>query len=221
MSVSTDVKLRLGVCVAVVAATSLSTAHAAEGPITLTATTPDGDRAPLIGLVRLHGQVPGAGADDPVRITQKQCGLAFFALLSEAHVDASGQFVETVGASIKTEYRAEFKGRISAAVTVDARPSVRLHQVTRSRFRVEVVAWRYFRQAAIQLQRLQRGKWVTIKRARLTRSFTAGRGALLWTTGDVVAAPNVGTSVRVLLPDAQTGPCYLAGFSNTVVVRRR
>jgi hypothetical protein len=184
----------------------------------LSATTPDGDRGPLIGLVRLHGEVPGAGPDDSVRITAKQCGLTIYALLLEAHVDRNGEFVQTVGAGIRTEFRAEWKGRVSAPVTVDARPSVRLKQVTRSRFHVDVVGLRYFRQAQFQLQRLQQGRWVTIKRARLTRSFPAG--VMLWTTGDVITAPNVGTNIRVLLPDAQTGPCYIAGISNTIAVRR-
>ncbi len=144
----------------IAAAASFTTANAAEAPITLSATTPDGDRGPLIGLVRLHGEVRGASPDDSVRITQKQCGLTVFALLLETHVDANGQFVQTVGAGIKTEFRAEWKGRVSAPVTVDARPSVRLKQVTRSRFRVEIVGLRYFRQARFQLQRLQRGRWV-------------------------------------------------------------
>lgn len=212
------VKFRLAVCSALAAGASLSTAQAAEAPITLLATTPDGARAPLVGLVRLRGEVSGARADDVVRITEKQCGLTVFALLLEAHVDANGAFVQTVGANIKTEFRAEWRGRVSAPVSVDARPSVRLKQVTRSRFRVEVVGLRYFRQAQFQLQRLTRGRWVTIKRARLTRAFPAGTN--LWTTGDVVAAPARGTNVRVVLPDGQTGPCYIAGLSNRLVVRR-
>lgn len=205
-------------CCSVAAAASLSTAHAAEAPITLTATTPDGARAPLVGLVRLHGEVPGAGPDDSVRITEKQCDLSVFALLLETHTDRNGQFVQTVGPAIKTEYRVEWRGRVSAPVTIQARPSVRLSQVTRSRFRVQVVGLRYFRRAQVQLQRASGGRWVTIKRARLTRSFPAGTS--LWTTGDVIAAPARGANVRVVLPRSQTGACYIDGVSNTLVVRR-
>jgi hypothetical protein len=95
---------------------------------------------------------------------------------------------------------------------------VRLSQVTRSRFRVDVVALRYFRRAQVQLQRLSRGRWVTIKRARLTRSFPAGTS--LWTTGQIVAAPARGANVRVVLPRSQTGACYIDGVSDTLVVRR-
>jgi hypothetical protein len=207
-------------CCALVVAATLTTAQAAESPITL-------DASPRvsggIGLgsgepVGLRGSVAGGADGDIVRITARQCGLTVFQLLFETHVERDGTFSGHVGALIKTDFRAEWKGRFSAPVTVQARPSVRLTQVARRRFRVEVVALRYFRQAAIQLQRYTGSRWVTISRARLVRSFPAGQ--MLWTTGDVRAAVGKGTTLRAVLPRSQAGVCYVAGVSNVVRASR-
>jgi hypothetical protein len=208
-----------GCCVLVTAAT-LTAAEAAESPITLSASPRVSGG---IGLspgepVGLLGRVAGGADGDIVRITARQCGLTVFQLLYETHVERNGTFSGHVGALIKTDYRAEWKGKFSVPVTVQARPSVRLKQVARQRFRVEVVALRYFRQARFQLQRYTGSRWVTIKRAPLVRSFHAGQ--FLWTVGDVVAAIGQGTTVRAVLPRSQTGVCYVAGASNVLRASR-
>lgn len=213
-------KRRFFGCCALVVAATLTTAQAAESPVTL-------DASPRvsggIGLgsgepVGLRGSVAGGANGDIVRITARQCGLTVFQLLYETHVERDGTFSGHVGALIKTDFRAEWKGKFSAPVTVQARPSVRLTQVSQRRFRVEVVALRYFRQARFQLQRYTGSRWVTIRRARLVRSFHAGR--TLWTIGDAPAAVGKGTNLRAVLPRSQTGACYIAGVSNVLRASR-
>jgi hypothetical protein len=201
---------------AFVAAASLSSAQAAQSPVTL-------DVSPRVwgatGLnsadpLDMRGQVVGGADGDVVRITARECGLPAFRLLFDTHVERNGAFSGHAGAPIRTEFRAEWKGHFSAPVTVRSRPSVRLRQLSRQRFHVDVVALRYFRQARIELQRFTGGRWVTVRRARLTRSFPAGQ--VLWTTGDVVARVSRGTNVRAVLPRSETGACYIAGVSGIV-----
>jgi hypothetical protein len=199
---------------------ALTTAQAAESPVTLQASPRVSGG---IGLssgepIGLLGRVSGGADGDVVRITARQCGLTVFQLLFETHVERDGTFTGHAGAPVRTDFRAEWKGKFSAPVTVQSRPSVRLAQVARRRFRVEVVALRYFRQAQFQLQRYAGGRWATIKRARLGRSFHAGQ--FLWTTGEVAAAVGKGTSLRAVLPRSQTGACYIAGISNVLRASR-
>jgi hypothetical protein len=213
-------KRRLVVVWTVVAVATMTSAEAAESPVTL-------DASPRvsggIGLssgepIGLRGRVVGGAPDDIVRITARQCGLTVFQLLFETHVERDGTFSGHAGALVKTDFRAEWKGRFSAPVTVQSRPSVRLGQVSARRFRVEVVALRYFRGARVELQRYTGARWITIVRRPLTRSFHAGQ--FLWTVGDVVTRVRKGASVRAVLPRSQTGACYIAGVSNIVRTSR-
>jgi hypothetical protein len=209
-------KRRFVACCALAAAATLTAAQAAESPVTLDASPRISGGTGVGGgePVGLRGRVAGGANGDIVRITARQCGLTVFQLLYETHVERDGTFSGHVGAIVKTDFRAEWKGQFSVPVTVQARPSVRLKQVSRRRFRVEVVALRYFRQAQFQLERYTGGRWVTIKRARLVRSFPGGQ--YLWTVGDVLAAVRKGTNLRAVLPRAQSGACYVAGVSNVL-----
>ena len=211
---------RFAGCCALTVAATLTAAQAAESPVTLEASPRISGG---IGLssgepVGLRGRVAGGESGDVVRITARQCDLTVFQLLYETHVERDGTFSGHVGALVKTDFRAEWRGKFSAPVTVQARPSVRLAQVSRARFRVEVVALRYFRQARIELQRYTGSRWVVMKRARLGRSFHAGQ--YLWTVGEVRAAVRKGTNVRAVLPRSQTGACYVAGISNVLPASR-
>jgi hypothetical protein len=209
-------KRRFVACCALAAAATLTAAQAAESPVTLDASPRVSGGIGTSGgePVGLRGRVARGANGDIVKITARQCGLGVFQLLFETHLERDGTFSGHVGALVKTDYRAEWKGQFSAPVTVQARPSVRLNQVARRRFRVEVVALRYFRQASVQLQRYTGSRWVTIKRARLVRSFPAGQ--VLWTVGHVVAVVGKGTNLRAVLPRSQSGACYIAGVSNVL-----
>lgn len=213
-------KRRFAGCCALAVAGTMTAAQAAESPVTLEASPRVSGG---IGLssgepIGLRGRVSGGANGDIVRITARQCGLTVFQLLYETHVERDGTFSGHAGALVKTDFRAEWKEKVSAPVTVQARPSVRLAQVSRRRFRVEVVALRYFQEARFQLQRYAGGRWVTIKRPRLVRAFPAGQ--FLWTTGEVVATVAKGTNLRAVLPRSQTGACYIAGISNVLRASR-
>ena len=65
------------------------------------------------------------------------------------------------------------------------------------------------------LERLVGSKWVTVKKFTVQRTSSGGVAS---STATVRAKLKKGTVIRAVLPKAQAGRCYLAGFTNTLKV---
>ena len=114
-------------------------------------------------------------------------------------------------------FRATSAGAESEPVKLQTRPSVSLVQRPPGKFLVNVNAQRPFWHAKVMLQRFDPKKrlWIDVRRILLTETGAPPGVPWVWTGSDKVrvVVPK-GTTMRAVLPLAQTRPCYLAGYSN-------
>jgi hypothetical protein len=167
--------------------------------------------------VTLFGRVASPNAGEPVTIQGKECGVpgAFFRAVGGTHTVAGGgwtveQFVRTT-----TVLRAVWREATSSTVTIRTRVSVALFERGRNRFDVTAhAAVANLQRKRVLIQRLDRrvGTWRTVKSLTLSSEGFAGFGDRRGVRLDV---PD-GTTLRAVMPRSQTGPCYLAGFSNVL-----
>ena len=159
----------------------------------------------------LSGRIPSTRAGEPVTIFAQAHGRPWGAIATVAS-GPGGVWRHAVRPRIRTSYTAGWNGLSSAPRVIGVRPAVSLRRVGAARFVTRVRAARSFARRVVQLQRLTRGRWVTVKRVRLGRRSGAVFQARL----------RSGRSrLRVVIADRQTGPGYLAGVSRTIVYRRR
>lgn len=162
--------------------------------------------------VTLSGAVDNGRAGEDVTIQAKDCGLDFFRVVSGAVTSEGGSWFQYYWPGRTTTLRAVWKDATSAEVTIRKRAFVALYK--RSAGRIEVRAsgrsvWR----KRVFIQRFDRrlGTWRAVKTVVLTENRYGGVAFATF----AVSLPK-GTRVRAVLPRSQTGPCYLAGTSNTL-----
>lgn len=163
--------------------------------------------------VTLFGSVAGKRAGEDVKIQAKDCGLDFFRVVSGAVTEAGGTwsiFYSLPGPS--TTLRAVWNDATSAEVTIRKRAPVTLLKRPAGRLRVRTFE-RLFWGKRVFIQRFdpRLGTWRAVKPVVLTERSFRGSAVATFT----VRLPS-GTRVRAVFPRSQTGPCYLAGTSNTL-----
>jgi plastocyanin len=167
----------------------------------------------------LSGVVSTQAAGESVTVNAQECGKTSFTRLGSANTAASGNWTFGVRPTINTVYQARWRTNVSSTVTVKVRPAIRLTRVG-SRFTARVTAAQSFTGKTILLQRYRAAvrRWATLKRVRLGASTTPTAGTFVTTTR-FRSRIRRGWRLRVLLPQAQAGTCYLAAPSNTLRVR--
>lgn len=164
----------------------------------------------------LYGAAPGASHDDVVTIEMRECGSATFRTFVEVHPLAGGGWSTPAGAAVTATYRATFRGRTSANVTVRQRADVRLERKrSGTGFAVSVIARRSLWRKQVVVQRRLGAGWETIRRVRLTDSVRS-TGTVSVSQAQVELAVPRGAVLRALLPADQAGPCYVESPSRTV-----
>ena len=167
----------------------------------------------------LSGVVSSQAAGESVTVSAQECGKTSFTQLGSGTTAAGGAWTFTVRPKINTVYRARWRTTDSSTTTVKVRPAIRL---TRSgaRFTARVTAAQSFTGKTVALQRYRAAvrRWATLKRVTLGASTTPTAGTLV-TTARFRSRIRRGWRLRVLLPQAQAGACYLAAPSNTLRVR--
>lgn len=165
---------------------------------------------------QLYGTAPGAGHDDIVTIEVRECGSTAFQTFVELHPSSGGGWSTQAGSAVTATYRASWRGRTSASVTIRQRASVLLERKrSGDGFTVSVIARRSFWRRPVLLQRRTRAGWQTVRRVVLTDSVrSTGRVSVSAAT----VQPRVprGTVLRALLPGVQAGPCYVESASRAV-----
>ena len=164
----------------------------------------------------LYGTARGAGAQDIVRVDVKECGSARFRPFVEAHALAGGGWSTPVGVGVTATYRAVWRGRASAAVTIRQRANVVLERRrSGSGFVVSVSGMRSLWRKQVLVQRRQSGGWRTIRRVVLTDSVSSS-GRVSVSQANLRLSVAKGTPLRALLPGNQAAPCYVESVSRTV-----
>lgn len=163
--------------------------------------------------VTLSGSVGNRRAAEDVKIQAKDCGLDFFRVVAGAVTGERGEWFEHYSLpGPSTSLRAVWNGATSAEVAIRKRAPVRLWKRAAG---IEVrVLERSFWRKRVFIERFDRrlGTWRAVKTLVLTDRSSRGGVLALFT----VRLPT-GTRLRAVFPRSQTGPCYLAGTSNTLI----
>jgi plastocyanin len=167
------------------------------------------------GSVTLSGFVSNQQSGESVVVFAQECGKTEFTRVAGVTSTTDGAWTLAVKPTINTVYQARWRTRESQRVTVAVRPAIRLRRV-RSRFTVQITAAQSFAGKAVAYQRHNRRlrRWVTIRRVVL-RTASGPVGTVV-TSATFRARPRRGLRLRVVLPQAQAGACYLAAASNTI-----
>jgi hypothetical protein len=171
---------------------------------------------PSVGTrMTLFGSIEPGRAGEDIKIQAKDCGLDFFRVVSGAITEEGGEWSTFYfGLRINTTLRAVWNDSTSAEVTVKKRAFVIIEKRSAGRFEVRVGGRSVWRKRAFVQRFDQRlGGWHAVKSVRLTEKPFGGSASATFT----LAVPR-GTRVRAVFPRSQTGPCYLAGTSNTLTI---
>ena len=177
---------------------------------------------PAVGTrnISFSGRVSSGKAGEVVEIQAKECGRnRFYRLVAGTRTVGGGSFAlpnQTGGSNILANayFRARWNGNFSNVVLVRMPAQVWARWNPRRRtVRVSVSAWttgHNFRGRYVELQRdAGGGQWVTVRRARLSRTRTTGL------FGTAFSVPTRGLTLRVFAPAATLAPCFNAGTSQT------
>jgi hypothetical protein len=203
-------------------------AAAVLGAVAFVFATPAGSAPPTISIQTrakvvqgfdsfevFGGVASGRGGEDVV-VEIKECGsYAPFHHVAGDVTGNAGSWTTQVGLSVTSQLRASWRGGTSDPIAVHVHPWMTLTYKGPGRYYVWIRANDFFGGARAVLERAAGNKWVTVKKFTLKRQQSFGVAS---TTGVVRAKLKKGTLIRAVLPKAQAGRCYLAGFTNTLKV---
>jgi hypothetical protein len=168
--------------------------------------------------VTLSGQLSNKLPNEKVDVYKTECGAAQVRVATVT-TTTDGNFSYAVQPLKTTAYQAKYKTTTtSPAADVRARPRITLAKVAPQRFAVRVFAAQSFAGKVAVLQRFNRalGTWVKVRTATL-RANTSGVAPTVVSSVTATAKVKAKTKLRVVLPQAQVGSCYLAGTSNAIL----
>jgi plastocyanin len=174
---------------------------------------------PYAGAVTLSGVISSQATGETVTVSGQECGKTAFARADAAATTANGNWTLAVKPTINTVFRARWRTTDSTTVQVQVMPRIRLSRVG-SRFTARVTAAQAFTGKVLAFQRYRPAlrRWATVKRVTLGAATTPTAGTFV-TSARFRARVRSGQRLRVLLPQAQAGTCYLAAPSNILRVR--
>jgi plastocyanin len=192
------------------------TVTGAKSAVTLTSSR---RTATFAGPVTLAGVVSNQLAGEKVTVSAQECGKTTFTRVNDATTTAGGSWTLGVKPTIKTVYRSTWRTTDSPTATVNVLPALRLSRV-RSRFDARLTAAQAFTGKLVLFQRYRPllKRWATLKRVTLGPAATPSAGTVV-TSARFRNRVRKGWRLRLFLPQAQAGACYLATPSNTLRIR--
>ena len=161
---------------------------------------------------QVTGAVASGRAGEDVSIEIKDCGsYAPFHQTAGAQTGPSGAWVAQVGMLGNGDLRARWRGGVSDSISIHVHPYMTLTYKGPGRYFLWIRANDFFGGARAVLERLAGNKWVTVKTFSVKRADSMGVASSMAT---VSAKLKKGTIISAVLPKAQSGRCYLAGFTN-------
>ena len=164
--------------------------------------------------IHIAGAISPAAVGDTVAILAQPFGQASFVNIANVQTTTNGVYDFITSPQILTAYKATWKGKTSAVISVAVSPKLTLSHV-RSWFvaRAQAPA-KSFGGRYVYVQRLNRfGDWVKIKKVFLNR-----QGAKRF---KLTGLPNGLNRLRTFMTTNQAGSGYIFGTSSTLSFRRR
>jgi hypothetical protein len=190
-------------------------APAASAPPSITITTTVREVQGSLAFP-VSGAVASARAGEDVSIEVKDCGSYVpFHQTAGAQTVASGAWTAQVGLLGNGQLRARWRGGVSDPISIQVHPFMTLTYKGPGRYFLWIRANDFFGGARAVLERLAGGKWDAVKKVTVHRADSVGVAS---SQATVRARLKKGAVIRAVLPKAQAGRCYLAGFTNTLKV---
>jgi hypothetical protein len=171
----------------------------------------------FFATVNAYGAVATGAGGETVIIDGRDCSGYAWGTAAKVVTGNSGTWLAELGATSLTTFRARWKNGTSETVVVRVHPHVQLlaDPAVHGRFFVNIAANDFFEGRTGVFERRSGNRWIRVRSFALHRSNSVG---VPWSRARFRAAVKPGTFVRAVLPKAQAGRCYLAGFSNIVRV---
>jgi hypothetical protein len=171
------------------------------------------------GLWRLRftGTIPSGAANEYVAILHQRCGTRSATAIGGATTQSGGSYeaIPRFGSPPQSgTFTALWKGQRSDPVTLRSPVQIALMKMPGRRYRASIAAESNLSRRFIALQRLAGGRWMHVRRARLTTYGQAGYGAYYTATFTVRKR---GLRLRILVPEKTVAPCHDATASATFV----
>jgi hypothetical protein len=170
------------------------------------------------GSTTLSGVLSSGKTGQSVDIQAQECGQNALKKLTSVNTTTGGAFAAAAKPAMKTTYQAKQKGATSPTVAVQVSPSLTLKKTGGKavrRFTVTLTSAQSFVGKYVVFQRRGSTKWKTVKKVTLT-TVAATTAPTQVTTAKFSARILRHPKVRVLLPAAQAGTCYLPAKSPSV-----
>lgn len=168
------------------------------------------------GAVTLSGAISSQQQNQRVSVLAQPCGQASFAKVADVTTTAGGAWTLAAQPVVNTVYQAQWRN-VTSAVTVRVRPRIVLRRLASRRFRVRVLAAQSLAGRAVAFQRYRAATrtWVRVRTVFLRPGGTATAPTVV-SAATFRARVRRNLRVRVVMGQAQVGPCYLPGRSNVV-----
>jgi hypothetical protein len=162
--------------------------------------------------IHISGAISPAAVNDTVTVWAQPAGQASFVKLADVQTVTNGVWDYVTTPQLLTAYKATWKGKTSAIVTVAVQPRLRLAKV--GRWFVARVQPNKYRGHWVYVQRANAfGEWVSLKKVSLN-SQSANRFKLRH-------LPRGLNRVRLFITTNQAGSGYFHGASPSLSFRRR
>ena len=168
-----------------------------------------------INRLRFTGVISSGAANEYVAVMHRRCGQPSFTAIGGATTGEGGAWeaIPMFGTPPTSgTFRAQWKGQVSRPVTVRSAVRIFLNRPRSGRHVVRVVADANLSGRFVALQRLAGGRWVHVRRARLTSYGSAGFGGGFEATFTVRKR---GLTLRFFVPEKTAAPCHLPGASRS------
>ena len=170
------------------------------------------------GSTTLSGALSTGKAGQSVDVQAQECGQNAFKKVTSVNTTTGGAFSVAVKPTINTTYQAKQKGATSPPVAVKVAPLLSVKKnggTTVRRFTVTLTSAQSFVGKYVVFQRRGSKAWRTVKKVTLT-TVAPTTAPTQVTTAKVSVRIARHPKVRVLLPAAQAGTCYLPATSAAV-----
>jgi plastocyanin len=167
--------------------------------------------------VTLGGILSTQKVGENVDVLATECGQTTAVKAATVQTTAGGAFTTALRPARNTAYTVKSKSTASAILSVKVRPRLRLGKVAAHRYTVHVFAAQSFAGKYASLQRFNGnlGRWVFVKRVILRTDPTNILPTVI-TSRAFGSTLRSRPKIRVVMPQSQTGGCYLPGTSNVI-----
>jgi hypothetical protein len=166
----------------------------------------------------LSGQLATKKANQQIAIQATECGSTKRTKVATVRTAANGNFSVAVTPAAGTSYQGSYKNGTSPIVPVTVKPVLQLTRVARGSFTAKATAGQALTGKFVLFQRYKKlhKRWVQVKRLALGPAVPGATKPTMISSVSFKSKIARGTRVRVMISNAQAGPCYVKAASKSI-----